>query len=139
MSRLSKCSHKDQCAMPYPDLLALRREAYAEHMENFPIPDEINVWARKLEFQQLNDWAYTEWCKKNEMVEDQAHKTEWVKTLGVWFQRLPLITAFMVIRWGEEPKEWPDKFTTDDIKRATTWFTNPKGHPGINAAIQAGV
>ncbi len=136
---LAECSHKEQCALPYADLLALRREAYAGVMENYPIPDEIKDWARKMEFRLINDGSYAEWCQKNQMVEDAGHKAGWVKTLSVWYQRLPLITAFMVIRWGEEPAEWPTTFTDEDTKRASTWFDKPKAHEGVSVATRNGV
>lgn len=140
MSRkLAEYSHQDQCALPYNDLLALRREAYAEHMAGMTIPAEIEAWARKMEFHAVNLNAYEEWCERKEIMPDDAEKAEWCKTLGIWWQRLPLVTAFMVIRWGEEPEHWPAEFTAADIQRAANWFTKPKGNEGVNQAIEAGV
>lgn len=140
MKKLKDYSQKEIAAMNYSDeLLPLLKKEYAEAMNAVTVPAEINEWARKMEFQQLNNNAYEKWCVKNEIVPDPTEKAEWCKTLGIWYQRLPLVTAFMVVRWGEDPEQWPDQFTSEDIHRAKTWFKKPRTVPGIQKAEEAGV
>lgn len=145
-TKLADFSHDEQCAMSdnfenyQKNLLPLRHAAYAEHVAQMTIPDAIKAWARKMEFLNLNSWLYADWCKKNETVEDPEHHKEWAKTLGVMWGRIPIIDAFMVMRYGEEPvPHWPDKFSEDDIRRANTWFTKPKGNELLNHALKMGV
>jgi len=138
--KLNNYTQKEQCAMHYEnELLPLRREAYAEAVDAMTVPPQIQAWSRKMEFMQLNSGAYEAHCEKNEIMPDEAEKAGWCKTLGVWYSRLPLVTAFMVIRWGEEPSKWPEQFTSEDIKRAETWFAKPSVVPGIQQAVKAGV
>ena len=126
--------------MKYDDLLVLRREAYAEHTAKMTIPAAIDAWARKMEYKAVNSRDYEDWCEAKEIMPSDAEKAGWCKTLGIWYQRLPLIDAFMVLRYGEEPvPHWPTEFSTGDIQRADNWFAKPKGHPGINEANRAGV
>jgi len=137
--KLAEYSHEEQCDMPYADLLALRLEAYAEHMSGMTIPTQVDEWARKMEFHAVNLGQYEDWCEKREIMPSDSEKSEWCKTLGVWAQRLPLVTAFMVIRWGEEPDHWPAQFTEADIQRAAQWFDKPKANEGVVQAQRLGV
>jgi hypothetical protein len=137
--KLADYSPAKQNAMRYPALLRLRCQAYAEHMAGMTIPPEIDAWARKMEFRAINSSAYAQWCAARKMVPSDDERATWSKTLGVWYNRLPLATAFMVIRWGEEPAHWLEQFTEADIERASNWFKKPGVVPGIVAAMKAGV
>ena len=136
---LADYSQKDQNKMDHhKELLPLRREAYAAHVASMTIPPEIATWARKMEFRVVNSRDYEEWCQRKEIMPDNTERAKWCKTLGVFYNRLPLIEAFMVIRYGEEPvPHWPSAFPDDDIQRANMWFDYPRTVPGIIGAIKA--
>ena len=120
--------------------MAARRVGYDTHVAEMTIPPEIDGWARKMEFQNHNSGAYEAYCEKKEMVPGEDDKANWCKTLGIHWNRLPLIDAFMVLRYGEEPrKHWPTEFSDGDIQRAENWFTRPKANEGINHALANGV
>ena len=138
--KLADLTEKDIAAMSYDDIMAARRVAYADHVAKMTIPSEIDEWARKMEFQNLNSGGYEDWCDRKEMVPSDDDKTSWCKTLGIHWNRLPLIDAFLVLRYGEEPrKHWPTEFSAGDIQRAENWFTRPKANEGINHALANGV
>ncbi len=83
-------------AMDYTDLLALRADAYREHVAEMETP------------KRLTEWAATMTRRYGSLVK-------------IWKNRLPWLEALMVARYGEDPFQWPTAWSEDDIRRAEAW------------------
>jgi len=138
-TKLSDFSPEEQGQMPYADLCALRCAAYETHVAGMAVPAKMEEFAAKIEYQNLNSGDYDAYCDSQQRVPNEAHKAEWAKTLGVWVHRVSVLAAFMVVRWGEEPSEWPAAFTDDDLARTETWLSGKKIPGPILTAIKNGV
>jgi hypothetical protein len=82
----------------YEDVLDARREAYAERIAATVLPKALIDWAMRMSV---------------------AHSD----TVHVHFQRnLDWVTAFMIVRYGEDPEKWPARLTADQVThRLDTW------------------
>lgn len=95
--KLKDFSSDEQRDIPYPVLMTLRREAYAEHITGMDIPPGLQRWADAMT------------ARHGPMV-------------GVWQNIMPWLEAFMVVRYGEEPTSWPQEFSSFDVVRAERWL-----------------
>lgn len=89
--KLSPEEHYRQVVLP------TRREAYALHVTQMPVPDDLNAWVA---------WM-TDHCGS--------------PTVKVWHNTLPWLEALMVVRYGEAIEFWPPAFSADDVLRAQEW------------------
>lgn len=97
---LRDLSPEEQSQMPYEDLCAARRRAYADAVAHMSFPPEIHAWARSME--ETNG-----------------------PIVQVWANHVSWLEAFMIIRYGEEPSSWPTEISADDITRAQHWDKRP--------------
>jgi hypothetical protein len=82
--------------LDYIDLLALRADAYRRHIEKMDVPERLADWAQRM-------------------------TKRYGPVVKVWRNRLPWLSALMVVRYGEDPIQWPPAFTDEDIDRADAW------------------
>lgn len=82
--------------LDYLDVLELRKDAYARHVAAMEVPAVLADWAEKM-------------------------TKRYGPLLKVWKQRLSWLEALMVVRYGEDPMQWPPSFGPDDIDRALAW------------------
>ncbi len=96
-TRLLGLTAAQQAAMPYEDLLTLRRAAYAEHLQSMTIPPELRAWAE-------------------EMAAAYGPRVQvWHNTYTSW------LVALAVVRYGEAVEHWPPAFDALDVQRARDW------------------
>jgi|SRR5688500_10812271 len=90
--------------LPYEDICRLRRRAFKEQAQRMKVPSQIQKWVE-------------------EMTKRYGPKGR------IWVHTLPWLEVFMVVRYGEDPMQWPPEFSEADIQRAETWFTGGRGLP----------
>ena len=95
--KLKDLAPEKQRELPYDMLMALRRDAYAEHVKAMTIPPSITAWATEMTSQSGPE-------------------------VKVWHNTMGWIEAFMVVRYGEEPSSWPREFSSLDLLRVDRWL-----------------
>jgi hypothetical protein len=83
-------------------ILPARRAAYDAELASMTVPAELAAWAERMELR----FGFT---------------------VRVWFNRLPWLAAFLVVRYGEAIDKWPDDFHEADVTRALEWERDPFG------------
>ncbi|MCS6302368.1 MAG: hypothetical protein H8K07_01680 [Nitrospira sp.] len=94
---LYSMSIEEQEQLPRTKLLALRRSVYAEHVRQMEVRPEIARWAA-----QMNA-LYPDGFK-------------------IWENKLNILEALMVARYGEDTRHWPQAFSQGDVDRAKKWL-----------------
>ena len=84
----------------YEDLKYLRRMAYKRTVRSLKVPKEIKEWVAK---------------------QEKLHG----KRVRVWFNEMGWLEALMVVRYGEDPVQWPPELGKEDIRRVQRWDTSP--------------
>lgn len=80
----------------YQVVLPSRRNAYALHVTQMAVPDDLNAWVA---------W----------MTERHG------PTVKVWHNTVPWLEALLVVRYGEAVEHWPAEFSEGDVLRAQEW------------------
>lgn len=104
--RLEALTPEDTIELGYPEVLRLRRAAYAEHVAAMPAHEEIERWAAQMEAQY------------GPVAKAWANAVDWP-------------TALLIARYGEAVDAWPEEWPADAIERAATWLGNPAASRGI--------
>ncbi|MDQ6989210.1 MAG: hypothetical protein Q9M19_04945 [Mariprofundaceae bacterium] len=97
-AELLMMTREEEAAMPYQDLLALRRAAYDEHLQAMEIAPEFVEWQAQM-------------------------VTKYGPLVQVW-QNIydSYLIALLVVRYGEALQYWPLRFSDGDYKRAQQWY-----------------
>lgn len=104
--RLEALTPEDTIELGYPEVLRLRRAAYAEHVALMEPHQDIQDWAARMEQQY------------GPVVKAWANAVDWP-------------TALLIARYGEAVDSWPDEWPDDAVERAGTWLGNPAASRGI--------
>ncbi len=137
--KLADYSQDEQNTMPYGELCSLRRTAYEEFASTMTVRSEVDEWARRMEFRHLNSGEYEVWCDRNQIVGNDADKAQWSKTVGIWANRVSMVVALLIVRYGEAIDNWPNKFTDLDVARCHKWLVEGKIPGSVISAIKRGV
>lgn len=88
--------------LDYQQVLRLRKEAYAEHVAEVKVPASVKAWAKR-------------------MAKLHGENGQDLEEVKVWHNYLPWVEALLVVRYGEDPMQWPTEFTEADEQRAQQW------------------
>lgn len=92
--------------LPYEQILRLRAAEYRRSVNHMDVPHELIAWVDLM-------------------------TRRFGPTVRVWKNTIGWLEALMVVRYGEDPMQWPAAFSPDDIKRARLWSAKGKTPKGI--------
>jgi hypothetical protein len=97
MRKLEDHTAEELRDLNYEDLKYLRRGAYTRAVKSMKkVPKEIKQWVKQ---------------------QEQAYGPK----VRVWFNEMGWLEAYMVVRYGEDPMQWPDTLGEDDVRRIQRW------------------
>ena len=111
LGHLEDYTAEELLELPYTDICTLRRGAFKRHVAQMRKDDEAaeGDGQRTTAFCELAHWA------------DRMAR-RYGPTVKVHHNALPWLEALMVVRYGEDPMQWPPAFSDHDVARAKQWW-----------------
>jgi len=100
MKKLEDHTAEELKTMDYTDILALRKEAYHRIARKMEIPDGVKKWAFEME-------------------------KKYGPSVRIWKNEVNWVPALLIVRYGEDPMQWPPELGDDDVARAERWEKHP--------------
>jgi hypothetical protein len=82
--------------LPYHEILRLRADAFRRHVAKMTVPETLVSWAAVM-------------------------AKRYGPKVRVWQNTVPWLEALMIVRYGEDPMQWPPAFSAEDQARAVAW------------------
>jgi hypothetical protein len=86
-----------------------RYKRWEEYVDALKVPDELQAWAKAMATQYESD------------------------TCAVWANRVPWITALLIVIYGEAEYFWPLELGKSEIQRAEDWMIGRRPPNGVPA------
>lgn len=86
--------------MDYTDILTVRKEAYERIAKKMKVPDGIKKWAAEM-------------------------SSKYGPKVRVWKNEVTWVPALLIVRYGEDPMQWPPELNDADVQRAEMWEKKP--------------
>lgn len=97
MKKLEDHTADELKELNYEDIKVLRRNAYRRAVKGLKkVPKEIKAWVA-------------------------AQEKAYGPRVRVWFNEMGWLEALMVVRYGEDPMQWPDELGKEDVLRVQRW------------------